>query len=169
MDTGTESDSSDLDKDILVIYEYTGHEKGRLKKIDTDLSLQHPYDQDDQFALQAKMLPGLAIVPIIDVIEEFDILTGGQCIPELNLLDWPKQLTPTRWWMKIGKKFTRNRNDPFLMYDDINFKLGYGLEKQREPGVKSGHCYGAQPWFDKSGVVVSGGRGPIKFRTLKPT
>uniref|UniRef100_A0A915IEI7 Uncharacterized protein n=1 Tax=Romanomermis culicivorax TaxID=13658 RepID=A0A915IEI7_ROMCU len=31
---------------------------------------------------------------------------------------------------QIGRPLTRNRKDPFQMYDDIEFKLRYGLGKQ---------------------------------------
>jgi len=69
--------------------------------------LQHRYENDAEFALQARMLPALAYVPPGDVVQAFEILSDGQTLtPELEpLVDYMEDI-----W--IGRRRGNGRRVP---------------------------------------------------------
>lgn len=75
------------------------------------LGLQHRYQQDDVFALQAKMLPALAFVPTQDVITAFEILTENHMPAELDPLI---TYFEDNW---IGRQQRRQRRRPMFPVD----------------------------------------------------
>lgn len=73
------------------------------------LGLAQRYENDEVFALQAKMLPTLAFIPPEHVVQAFEILTGGNILPaELDpLVDYFEDT-----W--IGRRRGNGRRIPSL-------------------------------------------------------